>query len=127
MLTARCNNFFDLIPGQLKFSCFSESPPPRSSDYEYINSSDYNYTAFFADFGPLHLGLTYQFARNLNTLLEKAQSNNKIVVYECSSSPHQRANGILLICAYLICVKNLSSEEAFKPFIGRVHLIYRIT
>ena len=60
------------------------------------------YTAFFADFGPLDLGLTYKFCNQLHDHLTKAQRDNKIVLFSCSKHPHQRSIGAVLLCSYLV-------------------------
>lgn len=60
------------------------------------------YTAFFADFGPLNLGLTVKFCHQLTSAMKKAKSANTHVTYICSNHPQKRTNSAVLICAYLV-------------------------
>ena len=60
------------------------------------------YTAFFADFGPVDLGLTYTFCQQLHEILRTAAAAKKSVVYYCASHPHKRANSAVLLCAYMV-------------------------
>lgn len=72
--------------------------------------------AFFADYGPLDLGLTYTFCKDLreklNSLAKFTDRSNIIdgngrksapaVYYYCSKHPHRRANSAVLLLAYLV-------------------------
>jgi Dual specificity protein phosphatase, N-terminal half len=93
-----------LSPDHLYFLVTEEGyRPPASSKYLYLNTdSTLVYTAFFADFGPLDLGLECMFCEQLSQLLKTASASNKAVIYHCSSHPHRRANSAVLICAYLV-------------------------
>lgn len=94
--------------------------PPTESPYYIYFTTDKTlvYTSFFADFGPLDIGLTYQFCQQLNELLNSVENTKKVVVYYSLNCPHYRANSAVLICAYLIFVLNYSIERAYAPFIG---------
>lgn len=76
------------------------------------------YTAFFADFGPLNLGLTYSFCRKLDGLLREQEQSRGTVTLHCSRHEHRKANAAVLLQAYLILVRRLTVEEAYAPFIG---------
>src|SRR3546814_224960 len=56
------------------------------------------YQAFFADFGPLHLGHVYRFC----ALVEELLQTHKTVVLYCSSHPHARTNSAVLVLAYSV-------------------------
>ena len=81
--------------------------PPQSDRYLFFTTDNtLVYTAFFADFGPLNLGLTYQFCQLLENHLKLNSSNSKIVVYYCANHPHRRANSAVLLVAYLVHLLN---------------------
>ena len=75
----------------------------------FTTDSTLIYTAFFADFGPLDLGLTYQFCQQLHELLKASTAAKKSVVYYCADHLHRRANSAVLLCSYL--VRSLSSQK----------------
>ena len=68
----------------------------------FTTDSTLIYTAFFADFGPLDLGLTYQFCQQLHELLKASTAAKKSVVYYCADHLHRRANSAVLLCSYLV-------------------------
>lgn len=110
----------EIIKDKLYFTCANDGfVPPVSSKYIYFTTdSTLIYTAFFADFGPLNLGLAYTFCEKLKSHLVAASAANKIVVYYSSINPHRRSNSAVLLCAYLIFCLNYSVEVAYRPFIG---------
>lgn len=95
------------------------------------------YTSFFADFGPLDLGVTCKFCQQLHDLLSQAQQQLKAVIYFAGVHEQKRANNAVLLLAYLVsymmnsnlwmkslidCEKvfvlNYTVEQAYGPFIG---------
>jgi cell division cycle 14 len=75
----------------------------QSSQYIYFtNDKSFVFTSFFADFGPLDLGHTHKFCTQLQETMTKAKDKHKAVVYSCSNHPHHRANGAVMICAYMV-------------------------
>lgn len=95
--------------GQLYF-CTRESERPlqQSTQYLYLNTDHtLQYTPFFADFGPLNIGLTYNFCEQLDTLLTQGSVEKKTVIYYSSTHPHCRSNSAVLICAYMVIFINL--------------------
>eukprot|EP01038_Epipyxis_sp_PR26KG_P004615 gene4615-6493_t len=85
---------------------------------QFINDKSLIYTSFFADFGPLDLGLTVKFCQQLHEVMNRAKEVKKAVLYICKDHPHARSNSAVLICAYQIFVLNSTIEESYKPFIG---------
>lgn len=81
------------------FITFSSKPdlliPPYISFYA---DKSLVYTAFFADFGPLDLGLTAKFCRQL----EEKMKLRRPILFVASDHPQLRANSAVLICAYLV-------------------------
>jgi cell division cycle 14 len=84
----------------------------------YVNDKSFVYTSFFADFGPLDLGITHKFCDQMKRTVEMAKRAKKPVLYVCSDHPHHRSNSAVLILAYLIFELQLPVETAYAPFIG---------
>jgi cell division cycle 14 len=110
------------LPAPLYFLVAPEnfSPPSSTTTLYLCTDESLQYTSFFADFGPLDLGLTYKFCKSLATLMAEAQKTNKSVVYYCKDDEarHYRTNSAVLLCAYLVLVCNFSAEIAYQPFFG---------
>jgi hypothetical protein len=86
---------------------FASSDPPEHVPINcpwipHINESSLVYTAFFADFGPLDLGLTYRFCNQFHEKLSQGSQQRKAVVYFASDEPQKRANCATLLMAYLV-------------------------
>ena len=116
-----------ILPGQklvapLYFLVAPEnySPPSSSTTLYLYTDESLEYTSFFADFGPLDLGLTYRFCKSLETLMAEAKKTNKSVVYYCKEDEagHHRTNSAVLLCAYLVFVCGFSAEVAYESFFG---------
>ncbi len=107
-------------PAPLFFFTTSEGfePPSHPKFLYFTTEKTLVYTAFFADFGPLDLGLTYKFCKQMEDMMALAVKENKSVGYYCSNRKdgHARANSAVLLCAYLILVLGMQPEKAYKPF-----------
>ena len=97
--------------------------PNSSKSYVYFSSEkNLIYTAFFADFGPLNLGIMCTFCSQLQELLASSVREGKaVVVY--ASNPQSHSNFAVLVCAYQIFVLGYSAEKAYAPFMGRAPFI----
>lgn len=80
----------------------AQAVPQSQKHIAFTTDDTLQYTAFFADFGPLHIGLTYNFCEQLDTLLTQGGVEQKPVIYYSSTHPHHRANSAVLLCAYLV-------------------------
>ena len=104
----------------LYFCLVDESFKPSTSSSKYVYFSTDNtlvYTAFFADFGPLNLGLACTFCQQLHEVISSASAVGKSVVYY-AASPQAWSNSAVLVCAYQIFVLGYSAEKAYAPFMG---------
>ena len=72
------------------------------------------YEPFFADFGPLNLGLLYRFVEKLRGLLSKGQEEGCQVYYVCGADPHLRSNSAVLVGAFCVLEWGWSADEAYK-------------
>ena len=110
------------LPAPLVFFTAREEYEPAPNQLWLYLCTDKSlvYTAFFADYGPLDLGLTYKFCKQMEAIMAVAAQQKKSVAYYCSnmSNGHARSNSAVLICAYLVFVLNMPPEKAYKPFFG---------
>lgn len=98
------------VSGYLYF--VPRDPPERSPDrlsqfIFFANDPSFVYTAFFADFGPLDLGITHQFCKQLQEAVQNAKDHRKTVLFFAGSHEHKKANSAVCLCAYLVCIKNI--------------------
>ena len=102
-LCAPCNS------DVLDFLCVDENfDLSTASQYSIHFTIDQEliYTAFFADFGPLNIGLTYKFCQKLDALFQQANNGKsaKKITFYSSTHPHKKANAAVLLCAYLVSI-----------------------
>jgi hypothetical protein len=108
---------FDLVAvvsGVLDFLCVDDNFDLKNASQSsvlFTTDKELPYTAFFADFGPLNLGLTYKFCQKLDVLI--TESRGQRVVYYSSTHPHRRANSAVLLCAYMVREALLRDETLF--------------
>lgn len=115
-----------ILPGELPSDLYffvaptGYSPPSSSSTLYLYTDNTLMYTSFFADYGPLDLGFTFRFCREMETLMAEATKGKKSIVYYCieDEGGHHRSNSAVLLCAYLIFVMKFSAEKAYEPFFG---------
>jgi cell division cycle 14 len=116
------NGAIEIIKGKLYFLAVDDSNRAQLQNTQkntfFTTDNTLIYTAFFADFGPLDLGLTYTFCQQLHELLKTAISSKKHLIYYCENHPHRRSNSVCLICAYLIFVLEFTAPAAYTPFFG---------
>lgn len=111
---------------RLYFTTFTKTSQRRPNPNLIYFSIDntLKYQPFFADFGPLNLGLLYRFCCMLSDKLTEAERLDKIVVYYCRSSPQYFTNAAYLIGSFqVICMKKTAAEAyrtfaktSFRPF-----------
>eukprot|EP00827_Trimyema_finlayi_P001582 TRINITY_DN1639_c0_g1_i1.p3 TRINITY_DN1639_c0_g1~~TRINITY_DN1639_c0_g1_i1.p3 ORF type:complete len:141 (-),score=71.08 TRINITY_DN1639_c0_g1_i1:578-1000(-) len=98
--------------------------PPRStqsrssaaSDVYKRQDNDLVYEPFFADFGPLNLGMTYRFVTELEKLIKDKTYENYIIYHYTSLDCAKRANAAYLMGAFQIMVLKKTADDAWKPF-----------
>jgi len=60
------------------------------------------YEPFFADFGPLNMGMTYRFVTELEHLLQDPQYSKFLIYHYTSMDSSKKANSAYLICAFQV-------------------------
>ncbi|XP_028968271.1 dual specificity protein phosphatase CDC14C-like [Galendromus occidentalis] len=90
--------------------------PPQSPSIHFFSiDDDFIYENFYADFGPLNLGMLYRYCCIVIKKLKSCEANGKIVVHYCSNKERRRANSAFLIGAYSILFLGRTAEQAFRP------------
>lgn len=108
----------ELMPNRLYWATLNSATLPRNTSRSQYFSADstFVYEAFFHDFGPLNLGATYRYCRQLDDKLKDPANRNKRIIHCCCSDPKKRSNAAYLICAYMVVVQRQPAEVAFAPF-----------
>jgi len=108
----------ELVPNRLYWATLNSATLPKNSSRSHYFSADstFVYEAFFHDFGPLNLGATYRYCRQLDDKLKDPADRNKRIIHCCGSDPKKRSNAAYLICAYMVVVQRQPAEVAFAPF-----------
>lgn len=108
----------ELVPNRLYWATLNSTSLPRNTSRSHYFSSDstFVYEPFFHDFGPLNLGVTYRYCRQLDEKLKDPALRGKRIIHCCGSDPRRRANSAYLICAYMVVVQRQPAEVAFAPF-----------
>ena len=74
------------------------------------------YEPFFADFGPLNLGMTYRFVTELEKLITDSTYSKYLIYHYTSLDSAKKANAAYLMGAFQVIVLKKTAEEAWKPF-----------
>ncbi|KAL0207275.1 hypothetical protein P9112_011903 [Eukaryota sp. TZLM1-RC] len=74
------------------------------------------YEPFVYDFGPLHLGHTIEFCRDMNALLSDPQHKSQKLYYCTACDQNKRENAVYLMAAYSLLCLGRTPEESFNPF-----------
>lgn len=62
----------EIIPQRLYWMTIREKEPPKEAKVHFFTTDfDFVYEPFFADFGPLNLGLTYRYCRMIESKARK--------------------------------------------------------
>lgn len=82
-----------------------KSPPKNQSNaYFFCIDNDLVYEPFFADFGPLNLGMTYRFITELDKLLQDASYSKFLIYHYTSLDSAKRTNAAFLMGAFMIVI-----------------------
>lgn len=81
--------------------------------------NDLLYEPFFADFGPLNLGLAYRYCTQLRQLLEaqakQPEDKRQKVVHCTADDPFRKANSAALMGIYCVLFLDMPADEAYRP------------
>jgi len=94
----------------------SDSSPPRNklNSYFFCVDEDLVYEPFCSDFGPLNLGLAYQFCSKLERLLADPRYLSHHIYHYTSLDPAKKVNAAYLMGVFQIIILGRTAEEAWQ-------------
>eukprot|EP01017_Pseudomicrothorax_dubius_P003555 TRINITY_DN1053_c0_g1_i2.p1 TRINITY_DN1053_c0_g1~~TRINITY_DN1053_c0_g1_i2.p1 ORF type:complete len:409 (-),score=84.20 TRINITY_DN1053_c0_g1_i2:98-1324(-) len=94
-----------------------KTPPKNIPSALYFNiDQELVYEPFYADFGPLNLGMTYRFVTELDKLLVDPSYSKNIIYHYTSNDTAKRTNAAYLMGAFQVIILKKTADEAYKPF-----------
>uniref|UniRef100_A0A0G4G842 protein-tyrosine-phosphatase n=1 Tax=Chromera velia CCMP2878 TaxID=1169474 RepID=A0A0G4G842_9ALVE len=108
----------EILPGRFYWCALHSVPKQTANTHYFCIDQELVYEPFFADFGPLSLGLTYRYCKMMERKLSDPALASKRIVHYCSTDPHKRANAAYLVGAFQIVVLNKPADDAYRPFVG---------
>jgi len=113
----------EIIKGRLYYAVVPEVPTDDPRTHYFSIDTDLMYEAFFADFGPLHLGHLYRFSRKLCRVLQDPTFASKRIVFCAGKDPHPRTNAAVLIGGWAIIYLGMDPVQAYRR-LGNYHGSY---
>jgi len=104
----------EIIAGRLFFASTAKSPKSSTQRVYFCVDDELVYQSFYADFGPLNLGMLRRYCVKVDHLLKLHP--DKVVVHITSHDVHKRANAAYLAAAYSLIHHGKSVEAACRPF-----------
>jgi cell division cycle 14 len=103
----------ELIPDRLYFASFGCHPQSTHAVTFFSTDHVFQYSPYFADFGPLNISNVVRFAKIADGYL---RDRNKTVIFYSSHSVHHRANAACLAACYCVAVHKLSPAAVCAAF-----------
>ena len=116
MDTSANNQAIEIMSNRLYWISDKNPPKSRSHAFYFCIDNDLVYEPFFADFGPLNMGMTYRFVTELEKLVSDNAYSKYLIYHYTSLDVAKRANAAYLMGAFQIIVLKKSAEEAWRPF-----------
>ncbi|XP_013995118.1 dual specificity protein phosphatase CDC14AB isoform X1 [Salmo salar] len=119
----------EFIKDRLYFATLRTKPKTTANTHYFSTDDEFLYENFYADFGPLNLGMLYRYCCKLNKKLKSGffQSfthSRKRVIHYTSYDQRKRANAAVLIGAYSVIYLKRSPEEAYRTLISGNNTAY---
>mmetsp|Transcript_86720 Transcript_86720/g.269601 ORF Transcript_86720/g.269601 Transcript_86720/m.269601 type:complete len:528 (+) Transcript_86720:53-1636(+) len=106
----------EVIADRLLWASVDEVPEDNRRCHYFSIDEDLVYQPFCSDFGPLNLGMVYQYCKHVAAKLDDLEHKGRRIVHVCSLDPSKRANAAFLMCAYQVIMMRRSAQVAFEPF-----------
>mmetsp|Transcript_97057 Transcript_97057/g.216485 ORF Transcript_97057/g.216485 Transcript_97057/m.216485 type:complete len:430 (+) Transcript_97057:140-1429(+) len=106
----------EVIPDRVFWVSLHAMPKQTAKSHYFSIDTELVYEPFFADFGPLNLGMTYRYCKMLEAKLADSALADKRIIHYSSHDPKKRANSVTLICAYQVIVMGKTADVAFQSF-----------
>ena len=112
----------EIIPGKLGFCLFETQAHTKKAIMEqrdvYFFSSDFHedYVPFHQDFGPVNIGVVYQFCKLVTSKISDPRLGDRVCTYYAESDGPRRTNAAFLLGAYLIIMHGWTPEDSHQKF-----------
>lgn len=113
---------YPLIPGRLSFAVHQDVEMTKQEIrthpalYFFSSNCQNKYFPIFKDFGPVNLGVVYEFCEFLKRKLLSPELASHHLVYYAEVSRAQRTNAAFLLSAFLVLECAMTPDEATEPF-----------
>ncbi|CAJ1087351.1 LOW QUALITY PROTEIN: dual specificity protein phosphatase CDC14AB-like [Xyrichtys novacula] len=108
----------ELIKDRLYFATLHVKPKNTANTHYLSTDEEFTYESFYADFGPLNLGMLYRYCCKLNKKLKSFTTSRKKLVHYTSNDQKKRANAAVLIGGYAVIYLKRSPEEVYRTLIS---------
>ncbi|XP_062868574.1 dual specificity protein phosphatase CDC14AB isoform X2 [Trichomycterus rosablanca] len=114
----------EFIQDRLYFATLRSKPKSTANTHYFCTDDEFVYENFYADFGPLNLGVLYRYCCKLNKKLKSFTLTRKRIVHYTSFDQRKRANAAFLIGAYAVIYLKKTPEEAYRALISGSNASY---
>uniref|UniRef100_A0A4W5QLF4 Cell division cycle 14A n=1 Tax=Hucho hucho TaxID=62062 RepID=A0A4W5QLF4_9TELE len=114
----------EFIKDRLYFATLRTKPKTTANTHYFSTDDEFLYENFYADFGPLNLGMLYRYCCKLNKKLKSFTHSRKRVIHYTSYDQRKRANAAVLIGSYSVIYLKRSPEEAYRTLISGNNTAY---
>ncbi|OMJ78166.1 hypothetical protein SteCoe_22102 [Stentor coeruleus] len=104
----------EIIKNRLYWTNYQQTNQENS--YSYCSDNEFNYHAFFNDYGPIDINQTYKFCIRLNGILQEPGLVSKKIFHSTSNRPYKKVNSAYLMGAYCIIVLKKAAYEVTRLF-----------
>ena len=111
-----------VLHNKLGFVLFDSEAQTKKAIMEhrdvYFFSSELHeeYVPFFQDFGPVNIGVVYQFCKLIRSKISDPRLGSRVCTYYAESDGPRRTNASFLLGAYLVIIQGWSPEDATAVF-----------
>eukprot|EP00891_Asterochloris_glomerata_P004133 jgi/Astpho2/4133/fgenesh1_pg.00063_%23_114_t len=109
----------EIIAGRFFFTPLRTTDGLRQSEIAHASlcfniDNELVYEPFYADFGPLNLGLAFSFCQKTKRLLEEGDRLKKRVYFCTGPHVHQKANAAVLVGIFQVVFLQRTPEQAYS-------------
>ncbi|KAJ3599038.1 hypothetical protein NHX12_033001 [Muraenolepis orangiensis] len=113
-----------LIKDRLYFATLRSKPRSTANTHYFCTDEEFIYENFYADFGPLNLGVLYRYCSKLNKKLKSFTLTRKRIVHYTTFDQRKRANAAVLIGCFAVIYLKKTPEEAYRALISGTNAFY---
>lgn len=114
----------EILKDRLYFATLRIKPKSTINTHFFSIDDEFIYENFYADFGPLNLGVVHRYCSKLNRKLNNSTFSHKRIIHYTTFDPKKRANSAFLIAAYSVIYLKRTPEEAYKPLVSGINAVH---